>query len=87
MIIWDENKNTKLKLERDISFEQISDIILEKKYVDILEHPKRKNQNIFVLEIHEYIYAVPFIIDAKQNIILKTAFPSRKLNKKYRGTK
>jgi len=87
MIIWDENKNIKLKLERNISFEQISEIILEEKYIDILEHPKRRNQSIFVLEIHKYIYAVPFIIDNKENIILKTAFPSRKLNKKYRGQK
>ena len=87
MIIWDENKNIKLKLERNISFEQISEIILEEKYIDILEHPKRKDQNIFVLEFNEYIYAVPFIIDKNENIVLKTIFPSRKLYKKYRGKK
>ena len=83
MIIWDEDKNTKLKLERNVSFEQISRIILEKDFIDILDHPKRHDQQIFVLEINDYIYAVPFIIE-NENIILKTAFPSRKLYRKYK---
>lgn len=85
MIIWDEHKNTKLKLERNISFEQIADIILEENYIDILEHKKKQNQLIFVVELNDYIYAVPFIFDEYDNIVLKTAFPSRKLMKKYRG--
>ena len=87
MIIWDENKNTKLKLERNISFEEISEYILSENIIDIIDHPKRKNQNVFVIEINNYIHSVPFIIDEDENIILKTAFPSRKLHKKYRGKK
>lgn len=87
MIIWDEEKNKRLKLEKNISFEQISEIILEEKVVDVLMHPKKDNQYIFVLEIHDYIFAVPFMIDDNENIILKTAFPSKKLNRKYRGSK
>ncbi len=83
MIIWDETKNLKLKLERNISFETISDIILNKQYLDILENPSRPDQYVFVIEINKYIYAVPFIIDKESNIILKTIFPSRKLNKIY----
>ena len=85
MIIWDEEKNTKLKLDRDISFEEISEIILNKNYLDILESSTRTRQNICVIEYKNYIYAVPFIIDKDSNIVLKTAYPSRKLNKKYRG--
>lgn len=85
MIIWDEEKNIKLKIERNISFETISDIILNKKYLDILENPSNLHQSIFVVEINNYIYAVPYIIDKDSNIILKTVYPSRKLNKKYRG--
>jgi uncharacterized DUF497 family protein len=87
MIIWDEDKNIKLKLERNISFEEVSELVLNEHIVDIIDHPKRKNQNVFVLEINNYIYAVPFIIDENENIILKTVFPSRKLHKKYRGEK
>jgi uncharacterized DUF497 family protein len=84
MIIWDEDKNIKLKLERNISFELISEIILEKKYLDILEHPYRENQLIFIIELNNYIYSVPFTIDSESNIILKTVYPSRKLQKKYK---
>ena len=87
MIIWDQNKSIKLKLERNITFEQIAEMILEEEYIDILEHTKRKNQKIFIIEINNYIHAVPFIIDEEDNIVLKTAYPSRKLQKKYRGKK
>jgi uncharacterized DUF497 family protein len=84
MILWDEKKNTKLKLERNLSFETISDVILEKKYLEIIDHPSKDNQSIFVIELNNYIYAVPFVVDKESNIILKTAFPSRKLYKKYK---
>ena len=87
MIIWEEKKNKKLKLERNINFEEICDIILNHRYLDIIEHPKRRNQNIFVIEINNYVHAVPFVIDENENIVLKTAFPSRKLDRKYRGEK
>ena len=87
MILWDEDKNNKLRVERNVSFEQISEIILEGKYIDILEHAKRDNQFLFIIELNDYIYAVPFLFDEEDNIILKTAFPSRKLNKIYRGQK
>lgn len=83
MILWDENKNQKLQIERNISFERIAEIILRKEYIDILENPSRDNQQIFVIWLNNYVHCVPFIIDDHSNIILKTAFPSRKLNNKY----
>jgi hypothetical protein len=82
MIIWDDTKNIKLQLERQISFEQISEIILRKGYLDILENQSRTDQQIFVIYLNNYVYAVPFLIDGNSNIILKTAYPSRKLTKK-----
>ena len=87
MITWDEQKNIKLKLERNLSFEETAELILNGHIVDVIEHPRRKNQNIFVVEINNYMHAVPFIIDRNNTIILKTIFPSRTLNKKYRGEK
>ena len=85
MIIWDDTKNIKLQLERQISFEQISEIILRKGYLDILENLSGTNQQIFVIFLNNYVYAVPFLIDENSNIISKTAYPSRKLSKKYPG--
>lgn len=85
MVIWNEEKNKTLKLDRNISFEEISELILEKRYLDILDHPNRSNQSIFIIELNDYIYAVPFIIDEDGNIFLKTEYPSRKLYGKYKG--
>lgn len=83
MILWDEKKNHKLRLERNISFEMIAELVLQKDYLAVLEHPSRPNQQIFVLLLHGYVHAVPFVIDEQSNIVLKTAFPSRKLHKIY----
>jgi len=83
MIYWDEDKNNKLITERNISFNEISEILLREEYLDILENPNRKDQLIFIICLQDYIYAVPFIIDENENIILKTAYPGRKFNKIY----
>ncbi|NOY52650.1 MAG: toxin [Deltaproteobacteria bacterium] len=83
MILWDDAKNLKLQLERKISFEEITAIILRKEYVDILENPSYPEQAIFVIRFNEYIWAVPFLVDQEGDIILKTAYPSRKLQKRY----
>ncbi|MCA9731110.1 toxin [candidate division KSB1 bacterium] len=83
MIYWDNEKNHKLIAEREISFEKISEIILREEYLDILENPSRKEQYIFIIYLRDYIYAVPFLIDEQENIVLKTAYPSRKFFKIY----
>ena len=83
MIYWDSEKNKKLIAERNISFDEVSEIILKGEYLDVLEHPKKIDQFIFIVCIRNYIYAVPFIIVENENIILKTAYPSRKFNKIY----
>ena len=82
-IIWDDEKDKKLKKERGISFEEIALLILDKKYIDIVKHPKRLSQSLFILPVKGYIHVVPFVFDEDKNIFLKTAFPSRKFHKKY----
>ena len=84
-IIWDEDKNSKLKKQRGISFDEVATLILQKKYVAIVKHPKRPQQRIFLIPIHGYIHAVPFIFDDERNIVLETVFPSRKFNRLYGG--
>ena len=85
MISWDESKEKRLVAGRQVSFQEISSKILLGDYLDILENPSRPNQNLFVLEIEGYVWVVPFIIDSAGDIILKTAYPSRKMNKRYGG--
>jgi uncharacterized DUF497 family protein len=84
-IIWDEEKNAKLKIQRGISFDEICTLILEKRYLDVVKHPKRVGQWMFVLPIKEYVHVVPFVIDSDGNVVLKTAFPSRKFHKEFGG--
>jgi len=84
MIIYDKNKAIKLRYERNIEIEDILDIIINKRYLDILEHPKRAGQQIFILEYRDYIHVVPFVIDEDSNIIIKTVFFSRNFQKIYK---
>ena len=84
MIIYDGKKAQELKLERNIDIDEIVELIIDKKYLDILEHPKRGNQQIFILSYKDYIHVVPFIVDKNDNIIIKTVFPSRNFHKIYK---
>lgn len=82
-ILWDEDKNTTLKKTRGISFEEVAQLILDKKYLTVLENPVRPHQMIFVISYKRYTHVVPFVIDEDDNIVLKTIFPSRKFHKLY----
>lgn len=82
---WNNEKNEKLKAEREIGFEDILIAIEEKKIVDIIEHKNQKkypDQKIFVISINNYAYLVPFI-EEENKVFLKTIIPSRKATKKY----
>ena len=82
---WDKEKNNRLKIERDIGFEEIVVAIQNGNLLDIVPHYKEKrypNQKIFILNINGYAYMVPFVED-EEKIFLKTIIPSRKATKKY----
>lgn len=86
-IIWDEAKSAALKERRGISLEEVAALILQKAYVEIIRHPARPGQMIFLIPISGYIHAVPFVVDEEDNIVLKTVFPGRKFHKLYGGQK
>jgi uncharacterized DUF497 family protein len=82
---WNEEKNELLKEERQNSFEDVVFYIAQGFLLDVLEHSnqeKYQGQKIFVVEIEDYAYLVPFIEDERE-IFLKTIIPSRKATKKY----
>lgn len=79
---WDKDKNEILKKERGISFEEIAYLIKSGTIITIEENQSRPNQKIYVLEIDEYILIVPFV-ENENEIVLKTAFPSRKYTRIY----
>ncbi len=84
-IIWDEKKNQTLILERSVSFEEISEKILDNEILDIRKNPTRENQQYFILSIRGYTWVVPYLLDDKERIILKTAYTSRKYHNFYGG--
>ena len=79
-------KNQQLVKERSISFEEVIAAIGAGGVLDILPHPnpaKYPNQEIYVININDYIYLVPFVRKDKNTVFLKTIFPHRKLTKLY----
>jgi uncharacterized DUF497 family protein len=82
---WNEDKNRFLRAEREVSFEDVVLCIEMGFLLDILEHPNQEkypNQKVFVVQIDEYVYLVPFVEDERQ-VFLKTIIPSRKATAKY----
>jgi uncharacterized DUF497 family protein len=82
---WNEEKNEILREERQVSFEDVVFYIEQGFLLDVLEHPnqeKYKGQKIFVVQMDNYVYLVPFIEDDRE-VFLKTIIPSRKATKKY----
>ena len=76
---WDPLKSESLKRTRGISFEEL----IRCTFVTIERHPTKIHQRVFLFERLGYIWAVPFVIN-ENGIFLKTAYPTRKMTKKYR---
>ena len=83
--VWNSEKNTQLIRERGISFERVIFHIERDEILDIVKHPnpsKYPNQRMFILDIGNYAYLVPFV-ETETEIFLKTIIPSRKATRKY----
>ena len=82
---WNTEKNLLLKKERNLSFEQIVLHIDNGDLLDIVQHPNKEkfaHQKILIVQIEDYVIAVPFIENVNERF-LKTIIPSRKLTKQY----
>ena len=84
---WNQEKNVKLKRERGIGFEDVIFQINRGEVLDIVDNPNKEkypNQRVFIMDINEYVYYVPFVEDENE-IFLKTIIPSRKLKNEHLG--
>ncbi|MCK5146933.1 BrnT family toxin [bacterium] len=84
---WNTLKNDSLKESRGICFENVVYAIEHGFLLDTIEHPNKEkysNQFIFIVEIDNYSYVVPFVKN-DETFFLKTIIPSRKMTKKYLG--
>jgi len=82
---WNSEKNAQLVKNRGISFERVIYHIERNEILDIIRHPnssKYPNQRMFILEISNYVYLVPFV-ETDSEVFLKTIIPSRKATRKY----
>ena len=82
---WDQQKNELLRTSRGVGFEEVIIAISEGMILDVLEHPnevKFGHQKVFVVEINQYAYLVPFV-ENELEVFLKTIIPSRKATKTY----
>ena len=62
--VWNSEKNTQLIRERGISFERVIFHIERDEILDVIKHPnssKYPNQRMFILDIGNYAYLVPFV--------------------------
>ena len=86
-INWNPTKNQQLIAERGVSFEDVIFYLQQGALLDDIEHPngeKYPDQCVFVINIDDYVYLVPYIENRKE-IFLKTVIPSRKATKQYLG--
>ncbi len=86
---WNNEKNILLKAQRGVSFDDAAKAILSKDLLDSILHTNQKKypgQKIFIVLIQGYCYKVAYV-ENKDNIYLKTLFPSRKDMKKYLNKK
>ena len=84
---WNKEKNQLLKVERDVSFEEVVVHIAAGDLLDIVEQPnteKYEGQRMFIVKMREYVWLVPFV-ETDDEIFLKTIIPSRKATKKHLG--
>ena len=83
---WNLEKNRQLVEERGISFESVVSVIERGGLVDVLEHPNQERypgQMIYVVNIEQYLYLVPFVTETDGTRFLKTIIPSRKAMRDY----
>ncbi len=84
---WNAEKNEWLAKERGITFEEVvQKIEAGNRYIEN-DHPnkiKYPNQKIITLEINQYAYLIPCVVNGDE-YFLKTIIPSRKATKKYLG--
>jgi hypothetical protein len=84
-IEWNKDKDKILIEGRKISFKLVAEIITNNDIVSVIKHPNQEkypNQRMFLINIKNYIYMIPFVED-EEKIFLKTIIPSRKYTRDY----
>ena len=84
-IRWSIQKDVALRRDPSrlgIGFKECAEAIREGRILDQLENSNYPGQIIAVIEHNGYAFAVPYV-ENDEEIFLKTAFPDRKLTRRY----
>lgn len=84
-INWNSDNNVALMAERGVSFEEVLVAVAQGALLDVVEHPNREkypNQRLFIINIRDYVYLVPFV-ETDDELFLKTIIPSRSATRRY----
>jgi len=86
-IVWNQEKANVLSNDKsrgNISFEDCVIAIEDGRVLADVPNPVKQysHQRMFVIDINAYAYVVPYV-ETKDEIFLKTVFPSRKLTAIY----
>jgi hypothetical protein len=86
-ILWNVEKAAALQsntIRGNVSFEDCVVALESGKLLDVAPNPSSNHpsQKMFVLNINNYAYCVPFV-ESETEIFLKTVFPSRKYTSLY----
>ena len=87
---WSTEKNQQILEQRGVSFERVVSAVERGGLLDVLQHPSQDRypgQSIYVVDIEEYVYLVPFVTETDGTRFLKTIIPSRKATREYLGRK
>ena len=83
-ISWNDEKNSRLKTERGLAFEDVMTAIENGRVLDDVRHPRagRAHQRILIVDIGGYACGVPYVRDEK-TMFLKTIYRSRDFQRAY----
>jgi hypothetical protein len=83
-IRFDPAKNQWLKKIRNICFDDVLPMLENGEWLDVYKNPGYPRQLIYVFEIKDECYALAAVPDMeRQELFLKTLYPSRAARKKY----
>lgn len=83
-IKWDPGKCEVLKQERGLDFEILAESICAGDVLEVVPNPNYPGQVIFMILVDDYVCAVP-AVSFEGGYFLKTAYKSRKLNRRFNG--
>ena len=83
---WSNQKNQQLVEQRGVSFEVVLSAIERGDLLRVMVHTNQNrypNQLVYVVNINDYVYLVPFVIQDDGTRFLKTIIPSRKATRDH----